>query len=101
MGNVSHNMKEVYHTIRKVHISEKASLLSEKLNQYVFRVNPESNKIEIKNAIEQLFKKHVIAVRTMQYAGKKKRERRADFGRRAHWKKAIVSLAPGDKIDIA
>lgn len=104
MDNVSRNfhpMKEATHIIRKVHISEKASLISEKLNQYVFRVNPDSNKIEIKKAIEQLFKKRVVSVRTMQYAGKKKRERRADFGRRAHWKKAIVSLAPGDKIDIA
>ncbi|MCX6957646.1 MAG: 50S ribosomal protein L23 [Verrucomicrobiae bacterium] len=94
-------MKEATHIVRKVHISEKASLLSEKLNQYVFRVDTAANKIEIKKAVEQLFKKRVLSVRTMQYAGKKKRERRADFGRRAHWKKAIVSLAPGDKIDIA
>ena len=93
-------MKQVTNIIRKVHISEKSSLTSEKLNQYVFQVSPEANKIEIKNAIEGLFKKHVLSVRTMQYAGKKKRERRADFGRRPHWKKAIVSLAPGDKIDI-
>ena len=93
-------MKQNTHIIQKVHISEKASLTSEKLNQYVFQVTPEANKIEIKNAIERIFKKHVLSVRTMQYAGKKKRERRADFGRRAHWKKAIVSLAPGDKIDI-
>ena len=94
-------MKEATHIVRKVHISEKASLLSEKLNQYVFRVDTAANKIEIKKAFEQLFKKRVLSVRTMQYAGKKKRERRADFGRRAHWTKAIVSLAPGDKIDIA
>ena len=93
-------MKEFHHLIQKVHISEKASLISEKLNQYVFRVSPGANKIEIKNAVERLFKKRVLAVRTMQYAGKKKRERRADFGRRAHWKKAIVSLAPGEKIDL-
>jgi large subunit ribosomal protein L23 len=93
-------MKEAYQLIQKVHISEKASLVAEKLNQYVFRVTPEANKIEIKNAIQHLFKKKVIAVRTMQYAGKKKRERRADFGRRAHWKKAVVSLAPGEKIDL-
>ena len=93
-------MKEAYQLIQKVHISEKASLVAEKLNQYVFRVSPEANKIEIKNAIQYLFKKKVIAVRTMQYAGKKKRERRADFGRRAHWKKAVVSLAPGEKIDL-
>jgi large subunit ribosomal protein L23 len=94
-------MKEIFYLVQKVHISEKASLLAEKLNQYVFRVNPEANKIEIKNAIELLFKKRVLAVHTMQYAGKKKRERRADFGRRAHWKKAIISLAPGEKIDLA
>ncbi|MFZ4116536.1 MAG: 50S ribosomal protein L23 [Chthoniobacterales bacterium] len=93
-------MKEATQLIQKVHISEKASLVAEKLNQYVFRVSPEANKIEIKNAIERLFKKHVVAVRTMQYAGKKKRERRADFGRRAHWKKAVVSLAPGEKIEL-
>ena len=94
-------MKEIFYLVQKVHISEKASLLAEKQNQYVFRVNPLANKIEIKNAIERLFKKRVVAIRTMQCAGKKKRERRADFGRRAHWKKAIISLAPGDKIDIA
>ncbi|MBX9743185.1 MAG: 50S ribosomal protein L23 [Chthoniobacterales bacterium] len=93
-------MKEIFYLVQKVHISEKASLLGEKQNQYVFRVHPEANKIELKNAIERLFKKHVLAIRTMQYAGKKKRERRADFGRRAHWKKAIISLAPGDKIDL-
>lgn len=93
-------MKDLHHIIRKVHISEKGSLVAEKLNHYVFQVSPEANKIEIKKAIERLFKKRVLAVRTMQYAGKKKRERRADFGRRPHWKKAIVSLAAGDKIDI-
>jgi large subunit ribosomal protein L23 len=43
----------------------------------------------------------VVRVNTCQYAGKKKRERRADFGRRAHWKKAIVTLAAGEKIELA
>jgi len=94
-------MKEATHIVHKIHISEKATLIAEKLHQYVFRVHPDANKIEIKKAVEQLFKKRVVAVRTMQYAGKKKRERRADFGRRAHWKKAVVSLAPGEKIDLA
>lgn len=93
-------MKEIFYLVQKVHISEKASLLAEKQNQYVFRVHPNANKIELKSAIERLFKKKVVAIRTMQYAGKKKRERRADFGRRAHWKKAIISLVPGDKIDL-
>ena len=94
-------MKEAHDIIRGVLVTEKASLLSEKLNKYVFRVATNANKIEIRRAIETLFKKRVSAVNTAQYAGKKKRERRADFGRQAHWKKAIVTLAPGEKIDLA
>ena len=68
---------------------------------YGVRVSPSANKIEIKRAVEFLFKKKVSSVNTSQVEGKKKRERRADFGRRAHWKKAIVTLAAGEKIDIA
>jgi len=93
-------MKEPTHIISRIRLTEKASLLSEKHNQYVFRVATDANKIEIKNAIEKLFGKKVLRVNTCQYAGKKKRERRADFGRRAHWKKAVVTLAEGDKIDL-
>ncbi|MBA2586875.1 MAG: 50S ribosomal protein L23 [Chthoniobacterales bacterium] len=93
-------MNEPYDLIQTASLTEKASLLSEKLNKYVFRVNPRANKIQIKNAIEKLFNKKVVAVNTCNYAGKKKRERRADFGRKAHWKKAIVTLKEGDKIDL-
>ena len=93
-------MNEPYDLIQTVQLTEKASLLSEKLNKYVFRVSPRANKIQIKHAIERLFGKTVGAVNTCNYAGKKKRERRADFGRKAHWKKAIVTLKEGDKIDL-
>ena len=93
-------MNEPTHLIRTIRLTEKASLLGEKNNQYVFRVDPRANKLEIKHAIEELFGKRVVRVNTCQYAGKKKRERRADFGRRAHWKKAIVTLAAGEKIDL-
>ena len=93
-------MNEPYDLIQTVQLTEKASLLSEKLNKYVFRVNPRANKIQIKHAIELLFKKKVVDVNTCNYAGKKKRERRADFGRKAHWKKAIVTLEKGEKIDL-
>src|SRR4029079_16758251 len=93
-------MNEPYDLIQTVQLTEKASLLSEKLNKYVFRVNPRANKIQIKQAIELLFKKKVVDVNTCNYAGKKKRERRADFGRKAHWKKAIVTLGEGEKIDL-
>ncbi|HYZ71541.1 MAG TPA: 50S ribosomal protein L23, partial [Chthoniobacterales bacterium] len=84
-----------------IRLTEKASLLGERNNQYVFRVATDANKIEIKQAIEKLFGKKVVRVNTAQYAGKKKRERRADFGRKIHWKKAVVTLAEGEKIELA
>ncbi len=94
-------MNTAFDHIQTILLTEKATLLSEKDNSYVFRVSPKANKLEIKDAIERLFKKTVIGVNTANYAGKKKRERTASFGRRPHWKKAIVTLKDGDKIDLA
>lgn len=93
-------MKEPFDIIRTIRLTEKATILTEKGNKYVFEVNPAANKLEIKQAVEVLFHKSVISVNTANYAGKKKRERRADFGRRPHWKKAIVTLKEGEKIDL-
>jgi large subunit ribosomal protein L23 len=93
-------MNEVHDHIQSVLLTEKATLLSEKLNKYVFRVSPAANKLQIKRAIEVIFKKKVVDVNTANFAGKKKRERRADFGRRPHWKKAIVTLKAGEKLDL-
>ncbi|MFL6530282.1 MAG: 50S ribosomal protein L23 [Chthoniobacterales bacterium] len=93
-------MKDLFDIIETASLTEKASILSEKHNKYVFRVSPKANKIEIKRAVEQLFNKKVVSVNTANYEGKKKRERRADFGRKPHWKKAIVTLKEGDKIDL-
>ena len=93
-------MHEHFDIIQTASLTEKSSLLGEKQNKYVFRVSPRANKIQIKQAIEKLFGKKVIDVNTCNYAGKKKRERRADFGRKNHWKKAIVTLKEGDKIDL-
>ena len=93
-------MNEHYDLIQTVQLTEKATLLGEKHNKYVFRVSPRANKIQIKQAIERLFGKKVVDVNTCNYAGKKKRERRADFGRKAHWKKAIVTLKEGEKIEL-
>lgn len=94
-------MHESFDIIESVRLTEKGTLLSEKENKYVFRVKPHANKLQIKRAIEQLFHKTVISVNTCNYAGKKKRERSANFGRKAHWKKAIVTLKEGDRIDLA
>ncbi|MEI6071409.1 MAG: 50S ribosomal protein L23 [Verrucomicrobiae bacterium] len=93
-------MNEVHDHIQSVILTEKATLLSEKFNKYVFRVSPAANKIQIKRAIEVIFKKKVVDVNTANFAGKKKRERKADFGRRPHWKKAIVTLKAGEKLDL-
>ena len=93
-------MKEPFDIIRRVRLTEKSTVLTEKANKYVFEVNPAANKLEIKAAIESLFKKKVVSVNTANYAGKKKRERRSDFGRRPHWKKAIVTLKEGEKLDL-
>ena len=94
-------MNEPYDIIETVCLTEKATLLSEKENKYVFRVRPHANKTQIKKANEVLFKKTVLAVNTCNYAGKKKRERTAAFGHQADWKKAIVTLKKGDKIEFA
>ena len=93
-------MNEAYDIIETASLTEKSTLLSDRLNKYVFRVKPRANKIQIKKAIEQLFQKTVVDVNTCNYAGKKKRERKANYGRKPHWKKAIVTLKEGDKIDL-
>ena len=93
-------MNEPFDIIQRASLTEKASLLGEKQNKYVFRVSSRANKIQIRDAVEKLFQKQVIDVNTCNYAGKKKRERRADFGRKPHWKKAIVTLKEGEKIEL-
>lgn len=79
-------------------VSEKAyGLLDE--NKYTFIVRPDANKTQIKIAVEQVFGVKVTAVNTMNREGKKVRTR-AGFGRKASTKRAIVSVASGDRIDI-
>ncbi len=94
-------MKDPYDIIQTVCLTEKATLLSETLNQYVFRVSLKATKPQIKQAIEEIFKKKVTSVNTCRYEGKLRRKRTAQEGRTSHWKKAIVTLKEGDKIDLA
>ena len=94
-------MHDPFDIVQTVRLTEKATLLSETLNKYVFRVSPRANKVQIKQAIEALLKKKVASVNTCNYAGKNKRNKRADAGRAPHWKKAIVTLAEGEKLDFA
>ncbi len=92
--------KDIYTVIDKVIISEKATLLNELNNEVVFKVAKDANKLEIKQAVETLLGKKVERVRTANYFGKAKRQRRSDAGRTAHWKKAIVRLAEGESLDL-
>jgi large subunit ribosomal protein L23 len=85
--------------VRKVLITEKGTLLREVRNQYFFEVARDANKIDIKRAVENIFKVKVDNVRTMQVRGKVKRQGRW-VGRRNDWKKAIVTLQPDQKIEL-
>ena len=85
--------------LRKPIISEKATLISEH-NQVTFEVAIDSNKAEIKQAVEGLFNVKVTAVNTIRVKGKVKRFR-GMMGKRKDVKKAIVTLADGDMIDVA
>ena len=91
-------MKGPHDVIRAPLISEKGSLLAERSHQVLFKVRPDANKIEVKRAIETLFKVKVEKVRMARYLGKIRRVGR-NMGRRSDWKKAYVTLREGDKID--
>lgn len=88
-----------YDIIKKPLISEKGTLLSASVNQYVFRVSKEANRHEIKEAIENVFKVKVEKVRTLIVHGKSKGFKQT-MGRQANWKKAYVTLSSGNKIEL-
>jgi large subunit ribosomal protein L23 len=79
-------------------ITEKGTLVNEQGNQVVFRVHPRANKVEIRKAVESLFKVRVEKVRTSRQLGKLRRVGK-HMGRRPDWKKAYVTLAEGNRID--
>jgi large subunit ribosomal protein L23 len=91
-------VRDLLHVISAPVITEKGTLVNEQGNQFVFRVRPEANKVEIRRAVETLFKVKVEEVRTMNYLGKTRRVGRWT-GQRPRWKKAYVTLAPGQRID--
>lgn len=78
-------------------MTEKSTAIRMTTNQYVFKVKPSANKIEIKKAIEERFQVKVVAVNTINVQGKVKRTRGIE-GRRNDWKKAVIRLADGEAI---
>jgi large subunit ribosomal protein L23 len=91
-------MKEPQKIIRRPLVTEKSTQQKEANNQYVFEVRRDANKIEIQSAIENLFKVKVTQVRTTNVLGKVKRLGRK-YGKRPDWKKAIVTLKEGSRIE--
>ncbi len=83
-------------------VSEKANAISEKTNRYSFKVSPDANKYQIKDAVEKLYDVKVVGVSTMNYDGKKKQRYTKSGilrGKVAAFKKAVVTVAEGQTID--
>ncbi len=87
-----------YDIIKRPIVTEKTSTQKETANQVTFEVDRKANRIEIMRAIERIFNVRVDTVRTMQVRGKFKRRGRV-LGKRRDWKKAIVTLRPGERIE--
>jgi len=92
-------MRDVYQVIKRPVVTEKSNKLNEKLNQVVFEVHWEASKSEIKQAVEKIFNVKVDKVRTMKAAGKSKNYGRKRVQRQSPFKKALVTLKQGSKID--
>jgi large subunit ribosomal protein L23 len=91
-------MTEPTRVILSLVVTEKAERLKAEQSRYTFKVAPTANKIEVRDAVERLFKVHVREVRVMNYLGKMRRMGRFS-GRRADWKKAVVTLKQGERIE--
>ncbi|MEK6590829.1 MAG: 50S ribosomal protein L23 [Nitrospinota bacterium] len=92
-------MKDLFAIIKKPIITERSTYLKDRDNKIVFEVNKNANKRDIKKAVERIFKVSVISVNTLNMKGKVKRFGKV-FGKRPDWKKAIVTLKEGDKIEL-
>jgi large subunit ribosomal protein L23 len=94
------NQERIFQVLVGPHISEKAAIVADENNQYVFKVAVDATKTEIKRSVEQLFKVEVTDVNTLKVKGKVKRNR-FGYSTKPTWKKAYVKLAQGQDIDFA
>lgn len=88
----------IYDVIRGPLVTEKTTLQKELNNQVTFKVDTRANRVEIKTAVEKNFNTQVKQIRTIQVKGKVKQRGRI-LGKKSDWKKAIVTLMPGQRID--
>ena len=92
-------MKDPRRVVMRPLVTEKATTLKDERNQVTFQVAMDANKVEVRRAVEAIFKVKVTDVRTQVVFGKEKRMGRF-VGRRPSWKKAVVTLGPGSKIEL-
>ena len=90
-------MKNIYDVLKSPILTEKSTTQKETANKVTFEVDRRANKIEIKQAVEKIFKVKVTDVHTMLVRGKVKRYKNS-LGKRSDWKKAVVTLKPGEKV---
>lgn len=93
------NQAKLYDVLRAPHYSEKSTLVMEKNNIFVFKVDKKATKADIRTAVESIFKVAVISVNTLNVKGKTRRTRHG-LGRLRNWKKAYIRLAEGNSIDL-
>ena len=89
-----------FEIVKTVRLTEKGTRQSDKLNQYTVVADRRANKIQIRQAVQELFKVKVLKVNTLNVRGKVRRQRTAQAGVTSDWKKAIVTLKKGDKISL-
>lgn len=87
-----------YSVVKRPVVTEKTSIQKEKDNQVTFEVHANANRVQIRKAVEEIFNVHVAGVRTAHVRGKLKQRGRI-IGKRRDWKKAVVTLMPGERID--
>lgn len=90
---------DIYSVIKRPLVTEKSTIARDEENKHLFEVDRRATKIEIRNAVEKIFKVQVVNVHTMNMTGKKKRLGRIT-GRKRNWKKAVITLAPGGSIEV-
>ena len=86
--------------IKTVRVTEKGTRQGERFNQYTVVADPRANKVQIRQAVQELFKVKVLRVNTLNVRGKARRQRTHQAGTTNAWKKALVTLKEGDKIMI-
>jgi large subunit ribosomal protein L23 len=89
-----------FEIIKTVRVTEKGTRQAEAYNQYTIVADRRANKIQIRKAVEDLFKVKVTGISTLNVRGKYRRQRTKQAGQTADWKKAVVTLKEGDKINL-